>query len=193
MEIKDGMIDITWLGPELWFGVRLGEWILIAFVLILSFLAQYVFAGQGWYKSLNSNERLQQRLFYVMAVFLLLAMGYLLYLLGLEVLNGIRDNGFVWVPQGVLVFSAVVLLYAKGSLLLRKPADGTIDWRESYVGVFRDGLELGIVGLLFGLATGDRAIVDEMAFAFGLFGIVLSVTGKIIRCFRLLRRPDPLR
>jgi len=35
LEIKDGVVDITWLGPESWLGVRLGIWILIVFAPIL--------------------------------------------------------------------------------------------------------------------------------------------------------------
>ena len=123
MEITNGMIEITWLlGPELWFGVRLGEWILIALVPILLFLSRYVFANQDWYKCLNkrlnSDARLQQRLRYVMAVFLLPVMGYLIYLLVLQLVNGVRDNGVIWIPQEVVVFAAMGLFAAKGSLLL---------------------------------------------------------------------------
>ena len=199
MEITNGMIEITWLlGPELWFGVRLGEWTLIALVPILLFLSRYVFAKQDWYKRLderlNTDARLQQRLLYVMAVLLAPVMVYVIYLLVLQLVNGVRDNGFVWIPQGVLVFAAGVLLYAKGSLLLWKPLEKCRlprNWREGYVGVFRDGLEFSIVGLLFGLATGDRLAMDEAAFGFGLFGIILSIIGEVIRCFRLLKRTDP--
>ena len=118
MEIKDGMIDITWLGPESWLGVRLGIWILIVSLLLsLQFLMEHVFAKQDWYKRLNDSARFQRCLLYVTAALFLLFMGYALYLLGLEVLNGVRENGFVWILQGVLVFAAVVLFYAKGSLL----------------------------------------------------------------------------
>ena len=128
-----------------------------------------------------------------MAVLLLPVAGYAIYLLWLEVLNGVRENGFVWIPQGVLVFAAVGLFSAKGSLLLWKPLEGANhprNWREGYVGVFRDGLEFGIVGVLVGLATRDRVAVDDAAFAFGIFGIILSIIGETIRCFRHLRHAD---
>ena len=195
MEIKDGMIDITWLGPESWLGVRLGTWILIVSLLSLLFLIELVFAKQDWYKRFNNNTLLQRRLLYVTVALLLPPLsGYLIYLLGLEVLDGVRENGFIWIPQGVLVFAAAGLFFAKGSLLLWKPlagADRPRNWRQGYVGVFRDGLEFGIVGLLVGLATGDRVAVDEAAFAFGIFGIILSIIGEIIRWFRHLN-PNPL-
>ena len=194
MEIKDGMIDITWFGPELWFGVRLGEWILVVSSLILLFLVKYVFAEQDWYKRLNDSALLQRCLFYIMWALLLLFMGYMTYLLGLEVLNGIRENGVVWILQVVLVFAAVGFFSAKGSLLLWKPLEECTchprDLRQRYVGVFRDGLEFGIVGLLSGLAAGDRATADEAAFAFGIFGIILSIIGEVIRCFRRSRHAD---
>ncbi|MDE2838707.1 MAG: hypothetical protein OXL97_14565 [Chloroflexota bacterium] len=185
------MIDITWLGPESWLGVRLGTWILIVFLLSLPFLMEYVFAKQDWYKRFNDNALLQRRLFYTMAPLLLLVMGYGIYLLVLEVTSGVREFGFVWIPQGVLVFAAAGLFLAKGSLLLWKPLEGpnyTRNWRQGYVGVFRDGLEFSIVGLLLGLATGDRAAVDDAAFAFGILGIILSIIGETIKCFRHLRR-----
>ena len=194
MEIKDGMVDITWLGPESWLGVRLGIWILVAFVPILLFLTRHVFAKQDWYRRLNGNALLQRRLFYTMTPLLLLAMVYAVYLLVLQLLNGVRDNGFVWIPQGVLVSAAVGLFYAKCCLLLRKPLAGAGypgNWKEGYVGVFRDGLEFGMVGLLLGLAAGDRLAVDEAAFGFGILGIILSITGETIRCFRHLRSNPP--
>lgn len=124
---------------------------------------------------------------------LLPLMGYAIYLLGLMVLSGVSENGFIWIPQGMLVFAAMGLFWAKGSLLLWKPLEGADrprNWRQGYVGVFRDGLEFGIVGLLVGLATGDRVAVDEAAFAFGILGIILSIIGETIRCFRLLRCGD---
>lgn len=194
MEIKAGMVDITWLGPESWLGVRLGTWILIAIVLILLFLKEHVFAKQDWYKRLNDNALLQRRLFYTITPLLLLVGVYAIYLLALQLLNGVRDNGFVWIPQGVLVFAAAALFCAKGWLLLCKPLEGAgypRNWKEGYVGVFRDGLEFGIVGLLLGLAAGDRLAVDEAAFGFGILGIILSIVGEIIRCFRHLKSNPP--
>ena len=193
MEIKDGMIDITWLGPESWLGVRLGTWILIVSLLSLLFLIEHVFAKQDWYKRFKNNALLQRRLLYIVAALLVPVAGYAIYLLGLEVVNSVRGNGFIWIPQGVLVFAAVGLFSAKGSLLLWKPLEGPDyprNWRQGYVGVFRDGLEFGIVGLLVGLATGDRATVDEAAFAFGILGVILSIVGEAIRCFRH-RNPKP--
>ena len=193
MEIKDGTIDTTWLGPESWLGVRLGTWILIVSLLSLPFLTEYVFAKQDWYKRLSTNALLQRRLVYTMGVLLLPLVGYLVYLLWLMVLNGVSENGFIWIPQGVLVFAAVGLFLAKGSLLLWKPLEGAYhlrNWKQGYVEVFRDGLEFGIGGLLLGLATGDRATVDDTAFAFGILGMVLSIIGEIIRCFRRLRHAD---
>ena len=196
MEIKDGMVDITWLGPESWLGVRLGIWILIVFVPILLFLMGHVFAKRDWYKRLNDNELLRRRLFYAMAPLFLLAMGYAVYLLALQLLNGVRDNGFVWILQGVLVFAAVGFFSAKGSLLLWKTVEECIhhprNLRQRYVDIFRDGLEFGIVGLLVGLATGDRLAVDEAAFGFGILGIILSTVGEAIRCLRR-RNPKPPR
>ena len=129
-----------------------------------------------------------------MAPLLLLAMGYAVYLLALQLLNGVRDNGFVWIPQGVLVFAAAGLFCVKGCLLLWKPLEGAGylgNWKEGYVGVFRDGLEFGIVGLLLGLATGDRLAVDEAAFGFGILGIILSIMGEVIRCLRHLKSNPP--
>ena len=195
MEIKDGMVDITWLGPESWLGVRLGIWILIVFVPILLFLMGHVFAKRDWYKRLNDNELLRRRLFYAMAPLFVLVAGYAVYLLALQLLNGVRDDGFVWIPQGVLVFAAAGLFCVKGCLLLWKPLEGAGypgNWKEAYVGVFRDGLEFGIVGLLVGLATGDRLAVDEAAFGFGILGIILSTVGEAIRCLRR-RNPKPPR
>lgn len=55
MEFKDGMIGITWLGPESWLGVRLGVWILIVSSLILLFLIVHVSAKQDWFKRLNNS------------------------------------------------------------------------------------------------------------------------------------------
>ena len=188
--MKDGVVDITWLGPESWLGVRLGIWILIVFAPILLFLMGHVFAKRDWYKRLNDNELLLRRLFYAMAPLLLLAMGYAVYLLALQLLNGVRDNGFGWIPQGVLVFAAAGLFCVKACLLLWKPLEGAGypgNWKEGYVGLFRDGLEFGIVGLLLGLATGDRLAVDEAAFGFGILGIILSIMGEVIRCLRHLR------
>ena len=157
---------------------------------------EHVFAKQDWYKRLNNDALLQRRLLYIVVPLLLLVflptMGYVIYLLWLEVQGGVRENGFVWIPQGVIVFAAAGLFLAKGSLLLWKPLEGADhprNWRQGYVGVFRDGLEFGIVGLLLGLATNDRAALDEAAFAFGIFGIILSIAGETIRWLRrLLRR-----
>ena len=192
MEIKDGMIDITWLGPE-WLGVRLGIWILIVSLLVPLFLMEHVFAKQDWHKRFNNNALLQLRLLYIVSALFVPVAGYAIYLLGLEVRNGVSENGFIWIPQGVLVFAAMGLFLAKGSLLLWKPLEGADrprNWRQGYVGVFRDGLEFGIVGLLLGLASGDRVAVDEAAFAFGIFGIILSIIGEAIWCFRHLRSAD---
>lgn len=168
--------------------MRLGAWILIVSLLSLLLLMEHVFAKKGWYTGLKS-ALLQRRSFYITAALLLLAMGgYVIYLLGLEVLDGVREFGFVWILQGVFVFAAVGFFSAKGSLLLWKPAEECThhprNLRQRYVGVFRDGLEFGIVGLLLGLATGDRAAADEAAFAFGILGILLSIIGETISCFR---------
>lgn len=184
------MIDITWLGPESWLGVRLGAWILLVSLLILLFLIEYVFAKQDWFKRLDNNALLQRGLLYVMVALLVPVAGYVVYLLGLEVVNGVREFGFVWILQGVLVFASVGFFSAKGSLLLWKPTEECPhhprNVRQRYVDVFRDGLEFGIAGLLVGLATGDRAAADEAAFAFGVLGITLSIMGETIRCVRRL-------
>ena len=194
MEIRDGMIDITWLGPESWLGVRLGEWILLVSLLILVFLIVYVFPKQDWYKRFSSNALLQRRLVYITAALLVPVGAYAIYLLVLEVAGGVRESGFVWILQGVLVFAAVGFFSAKGSLLLWKPVDECThrprDLRQRYVDVFRDGLEFGIVGLLVGLAAGDRAAADDAAFGFGILGIILSTMGEAIRGFRH-RNPKP--
>ena len=146
------------------------------------------------YKRLNNSVLLKRCFPYVIAALFLPLMGYVFYLLGLEILNGVRETGFVWILQGVLVFAAVGFFSAKGSLLLWKPPEECThhprNLRQRYVGVFRDGLEFGIVGLLVGLATGDRAAADEAAFAFGTLGIILSIIGETIRCFRHLK-PNP--
>ena len=194
MEIKDGMIDITWLGPESWLGVRLGEWMLLVSLLILVFLIVHVFPKQDWYKRFNSNALLQRRLGYITAALLVPVGAYAIYLLALEVASGVRESGFVWILQGVLVFAAVGFFSAKGSLLLWKPVDECThhprNLRQRYVDVFRDGLEFGIVGLLVGLAAGDRAAADDAAFWFGILGIILSTMGEAIGCFRH-RNPKP--
>lgn len=190
MEIKDGMIDITWLGPESWLGLRLGTWILIVSLLSFLLLSEHVFVKQDWYKRLNDSALIQRRRSQIVAVILLPVMGYAVYLFALEVLNGVRGNGFVWMLQGVLVFTAAGFLAAKGSLLLWKSLDEyrqPSNWREGYVGVFRDGLEFGIGGLLLGLVTGNQVIVDETVFAFGILGVILSIIGEVIRCFRSQR------
>ena len=173
--------------------MRLGTWILIVFFLSILFLIEHAFAKRDWYKRLNNSVLLKRCFPYVMAALFLPLMGYVFYLLGLEILNGVRETGFVWILQGVLVFAAVGFFSAKGSLLLWKPPEECAhhprNLRQRYVGVFRDGLEFGIVGLLVGLATGDRAAADEAAFAFGTLGIILSIIGETIRCFRHLNRP----
>ena len=130
-KVKDGMIDITWLGPESWLGVRLGTWILIVSLLSLLFLIEHVFAKQDWYRRFNNNALLQRRLLYIVAALLVPVAGYAIYLLGLEVVNSVRGNGFIWIPQGVLVFAAVGLFSAKGSLLLWKPLEARLRWRVS--------------------------------------------------------------
>ena len=120
---------------------------------------------------------------------------YAVYLLGLEVQDGVRENGFVWILQGVLVFAAVGFFSAKGSLLLCKPPEECThhprNLRQRYVDVFRDGLEFGIAGLLVGLATGARAAADDAAFWFGVLGIILSIMGEAIRCSRQFTPSPP--
>ena len=185
MEIKDGVVDITWLGPESWLGVRLGVWILI--VSLLSLLLLLV-AKQDWHERINNSALLKRFLPYIVAALFLPPMGYVVYLLGLAVLNGVSDNGLVWIPQGVLVFAAVGLFSAKGWLLLWKPLEECTchprDLRQRYVDVFQDGVAFGIAGLVLGLATGHRATADETAFAFGILGIILSIIGEAIRYSR---------
>ena len=160
-------------------------WILI--VSLLSLLLLLV-AKQDWHERINNSALLKRFLPYIVAALFLPPMGYVAYLLGLAVLNGVRENGFVWIGQGVLVFAAVGFFSAKGSLLLGKPPEECTchprSLRQRYVDTFGNGLEFGIAGLLLGLATGDRATADEAAFAFGIFGIVLSIIGESIRCFR---------
>ena len=194
MEIKDGMIDVTWLGPE-WFGLRLGAGILVVSALLLLFLIKHVFAEQDWYKRLSASPRLQRCLPFITWALLLPFVGYMTYILWLEVQGGVRENGFVWILQGVLVFAAMGLLLAMGRLLLSKPLEGADyprNWTQGYVGVFRDGLGLSSVGLLLGLASGDWTLVSEAMLAFGIFGIILSIIGESIRCFRRLRAlPTP--
>ncbi len=189
------MIDITWLGPESWLGVRLGEWILLVSLLILVFLIVHVFPKQDWYKRFNNNALLQRRLGYITAALLVPVGAYAIYLLALEVASGVRESGFVWILQGVLVFASVGFFSAKGSLLLWKPVDECThhprNLRQRYIDVFRDGLEFGIVGLLVGLATGDRAAADDAAFGFGILGIILSTVGEAIRCFRRRNPKSP--
>ncbi|GEM_PF-4690749 len=140
----------------------------------------------------NGRALLKRWLPYITGALFLPFAGYLIYLLALELQNGIRENGFVWIPQGVLAFAAAGLFLAKGWLLLWKPLEECThhprDLRQRYVDVFRDGLEFGIAGLVLGLATGHRAAADEAAFAFGLLGIILSIIGEAIRHCRR-RRP----
>ena len=99
----------------------------------------------------NGRVLLKRWLPYITAALFLPFAGYFIYLLALELQNGIRENGFVWILQGVLVFAAAGLFLAKGWLLLWKPLEECCpprNWREVYVGMFRDGLEFGIAGLL---------------------------------------------
>ena len=162
----------------------------------LPFLMKHVFVKQHWHRCLNKSALLQRRLLLVMASLLIAALslplvGYLVYILWSEVQSGVRENGFVWILQGVLVFAAAGFLLAKLSLLFCKPAEECPchprDFRQCHVDVFRNGLEFGIAGLLLGLAAGDLVAADEAAFAFGIFGIVLSIVGEAIGCFRRLR------
>ncbi len=140
----------------------------------------------------NGRALLKRWLPYITAALFLPFAGYLIYLLALEVQNGVRENGFVWILQGVLAFAATGLFLAKGWLLLWKPLEECThhprDLRQRYVDVFRDGLEFGMAGLVLGLATGHRATADEAAFAFGLLGIILSIIGEAIRYCRRRRR-----
>ena len=196
LEIRDGIIDTTSLGPESWLGVGLGTWILLVSLLSLLFLIVHVFPKRDWYERFNNNALLQRRLLYITAPLFVLVAGYAIYVPVLEVVSGVREFGFVWILQGVLVFAAVGFFSAKGSLLLWKPVDECThhprNLRQRYVDVFRDGLEFGIVGLLVGLATGDRAAADDAAFGFGILGIILSIMGEVIRCLRR-RNPKPPR